>query len=169
LAEGSQGCGLPTVLLTTSTTVSGLTGTTTGRVHETVYNVEVDEYHIDFVDKEKASGWVHNGLGGAGCAVATAADPAKPGKKLVRYGTAPESVAKLAGEAAAALANPKVGVHGVSVFYRNPVPAAAEFAEVQKYFNVYKTLRKGHFTVEIPSPVTQEVADTFNRVFGRIP
>jgi hypothetical protein len=99
----------------------------------------------------------------------TAADPAKPGKKLVRYGTAPESVEKLTGEATVALANPKVGIHGVSVFYRNAVPSAAEFTDVQKYFTIYKTLRKGHYTVELPNPVTQQIADTFNRVFGRIP
>jgi hypothetical protein len=109
--------------------------------------------------------WAHNDQGG----IPVAPDPGKAGKKLVRYGTAPESVAKLAAEATAALANPKVGIHGVSVFYRYPVPSAAEFAEVQKHFNVYKTLRKGHYTVELPNPLTKEVADTFNRVFGRIP
>ncbi|MBI1831834.1 MAG: hypothetical protein HYR84_10330 [Planctomycetes bacterium] len=101
--------------------------------------------------------------------IPVATDPGKPGKQLVRYGTEPESVEKLAKEAAAALAQPKLGIHGVSVFYRNPVPAAAEFAEVQKHFNVYKTLRKGHYTIELPNPVTQDAADTFNRVFGRIP
>lgn len=113
--------------------------------------------------------WAHNDLGGAGSGVPTAADPAKAGKKLVRYGSSPETVEKLAGDAAAALASPKVGIHGVSVFYRDPVPSSAEFSEVQKYFNVYKTLRKGHYTVELPNPVTQDVADTVNRVFGRIP
>jgi SEC-C motif/Pretoxin HINT domain len=138
-------------------------------VHETVYNIEVDEYHTYFVGKGKTSVWVHNGLGGAGCGVPTAADPAKPGKKLVRYGTAPETVEKLASDAAAALANPQVGIHGVSAFYRNSVPSAAEFAAVAAEFKIYKTLGKGHYTIELPSPVTQQVADAFNRVFGRIP
>lgn len=90
-------------------------------------------------------------------------------KKLVRYGDKPETVEKLANDAAAALANPKLGIHGVSAFYRNPVPSFAEFAAVQQYFIVHQTLRKGHYTIELPNPVTQQVADTFNRVFGRIP
>lgn len=98
-----------------------------------------------------------------------AADPGKPTKKLVRYGTAPETVEKLASDAAAALANPQVGIHGVSAIYRNPVPSSAEFAAVAQHFPIYKTLGKGHYTIELPNPVTQEVADTFNRVFGRIP
>lgn len=112
---------------------------------------------------------IHNALSGAGCGIPKAADPGKPGKKLVRYGTAPETAQELARDAAAALANPKVDIHGVSVFYRDPVPSAAEFGEVAKHFNVYKTLRKGHYTIELPYPVTQEVTDTFNRIFGRIP
>ena len=110
-----------------------------------------------------------DGMGGLGSGIPAAVDPAKPGKELVRYGTDPETVEQLAGAAAAALANPQIGIHGVSAFYRNPVPSSAGFAEVQKHFNVYKTLRKGHYTIELPSPVTQEVADAFNRVFGRIP
>lgn len=108
-------------------------------------------------------------MGGPGSGIPTAIDPAKPGKKLVRYGRDPETVEMLSSDAAAALANPQIGIHGVSVFYRNSVPSSAEFAEVQKHFNVYKTLRKGHYTIELPSPVTQDVADVFNRVFGRIP
>lgn len=112
--------------------------------------------------------WVDNGLGDA-CGIPKTADPAKPGKKLVRYGDKPETAEKLASDAAAALANPQVGIHGVSAFYRNPVPASADFAAVQQTYNVYKTLGKGHYTIELPNPVTQQVADTFNRAFGRIP
>jgi hypothetical protein len=111
----------------------------------------------------------HNNVGGAGSGVPQADDPGKPGKKLVRFGDQPETVEKLATAAAAAEANPQVGIHGVSAFYRNPVPSSAEFAAVKKEFNVYKTLGKGHYTIELPKPVTQEVADRFNRVFGRIP
>jgi hypothetical protein len=84
---------------------------------------------------------------------------------LVRY----ETVEKLASDAAAGLANPSIRIHGVSTFYRNPVPSSADFAAVRQYFNVYQTLRKGHFTIELANPVTQQVADIFNRVFGRIP
>lgn len=75
---------------------------------------------------------------------------------------------KPASDAARALATPQLGIHGVSAFYRNPVPSFADFAEVQRFFKVYKTLGKGHYTIELPQPVTQEVADTFNCVFGRI-
>jgi hypothetical protein len=138
-------------------------------VHETVHNVEVDEYHTYFVGRGKTAVWSHNGPGGAGCGLPVAADPGKAGKKLVRYGTAPETVEKLASDAAAALANPQVGIHGVSAFYRNPVPSSAEFSAVAQHFKIYKTLGRGHYTIELPNPVTQEVADTFNRVFGRIP
>jgi hypothetical protein len=97
-----------------------------------------------------------------------AADPAKPGKKLVRYGIEPETFEKLASDAAAALANPNIGIHGVSAVYRNPVPSSAEFVAVAAEFKIHKTLGKGHYTIELPSPVTQDVADRFNRVFGRI-
>jgi hypothetical protein len=106
---------------------------------------------------------------GIGGITPKAVDPRKPGKKLVRYGDKPETIEQLASAAAAALMNPQLGIHGVSVFYRNPVPSSAEFAAVQQSFNIYKTLGKGHYTIELPNPVTQEVTDTFNRVFGRIP
>ncbi len=41
-------------------------------MHETVYNVEVDEYHTYFVGAGKTSVWVHNGMG-EGCRVPRAA------------------------------------------------------------------------------------------------
>ena len=41
--------------------------------------------------------------------------------------------------------------------------------EVEKHFRVHNTGNDPlHRTVELPKPVTQEVADLFNRLFGRI-
>jgi hypothetical protein len=39
---------------------------------------------------------------------------------------------------------------------------------VEEHFNVYNTGRNPfHRTVELPEPVTPEVADLFNSLFGR--
>ncbi len=122
--------------------------------------MEADDYPTYLVSNARTS---------TASGVPTAADPAKLGKKLVRYGASPETAEKLADDAAAALANPQLGIHGVSAFYRNPVPSAAEFAAVAAVFKICKTLGKGRYTIELPNPVTQQVADTFNRVFGRNP
>ena len=86
---------------------------------------------------------------------------------LTRFGKAPETVEKLAADAAAAKAHPKVGIHGVSTTSQPKYPGApsAPKSEVEKYFPVHKTLGPGHYTVELPEPVTQEVADLFNLIF----
>jgi hypothetical protein len=45
----------------------------------------------------------------------------------------------------------------------------ASRSEVELYFTVHKTGRNPyHYTVELPHPVTDEAAETFNRVFGRL-
>lgn len=129
-------------------------------MRESVYNVEAED---------RPTYLAGNIQGAVASGVPQATDPAKPGKELVRFGQSPETVEKLASDAAAALANPQLRIHGVSAFYRKPVPSAAEFASVAAAFKIYKTLGRGHYTIELPSPVTQEIADTFNRVFGRIP
>ena len=91
-------------------------------------------------------------------------------EELKRFGTDPESAERLAEQAAAAEA--KLGIHGVSVTARNTTAPAGRAPRdaVEKVFRVHNT-RSGrdklHRTVELPKPVTQDVADLFNRLFGR--
>jgi hypothetical protein len=47
-------------------------------IHETVYNVEVDEYHTYFVGRGKTAVWSHNGMSGGGCGVPKAAEAGEP-------------------------------------------------------------------------------------------
>ena len=87
-------------------------------------------------------------------------------KKLVRYGS-PDSVERLADDAARAEA--QIGLHGVSVIYRKPPlfpHGEAEKAAAEKEFTIVQTgANKDHYTVILPKPVTQAVADKFNSVF----
>jgi hypothetical protein len=70
----------------------------------------------------------------------------------------------------AAEAETSLGIHGVSAF-STPMPwphsrAARTF--VEQHFKVHNTLGPTHRTIELPKPVTDEVAALFNRVFGRL-
>jgi hypothetical protein len=88
------------------------------------------------------------------------------GKKLIRYGS-PDTVEKLAEDAARAEAS--LGHHGVSAVLRNPPSfphGQAEFDEAAKAFPIIQTGKNPHhYTVILPKPVTQAVADLFNSVF----
>lgn len=89
---------------------------------------------------------------------------------LKRFGTDPETADKLAADAAAAEA--VIGIHGVSVTARNTnAPAGhANRSDVEQHFPVHNTPTRRdrlHRTVELPQPVTPEVAELFNRLFGR--
>jgi hypothetical protein len=92
-----------------------------------------------------------------------------PGDEILyRFGEAPESAAKLAD--AAAQAERILGIHGVSATARRPrQPASsAKRSDIEQHFPVHKTGRDPmHRTIELPRPVTEEVADLFNRLFGR--
>lgn len=93
-----------------------------------------------------------------------------PDEVLRRFGSAPESADRLAEQAAAAEA--VLGVHGVSVTARATAApaAAAPRPAVEARFPVHDTPSRRdplHRTVELPRPVTPEVADEFNRLFGR--
>ena len=87
---------------------------------------------------------------------------------LTRFGMAPEAAQKLADDAARA--ESVLGIHGVSVTARppkRPAPSAVR-GEVEKWFPVHETGSDPlHRTVELPKPVTPEVAEQFNRLFGR--
>jgi RHS repeat-associated protein len=88
---------------------------------------------------------------------------------LTRYGTEAEStLEKLSGDAAKAEAHPAIGIHGVSVT-SSPKPTlpggSAPKSAVEQLFNVFKTGGAGHFTVELPKPVTDSVVKAFNSLF----
>jgi hypothetical protein len=89
---------------------------------------------------------------------------------LKRLGTSRESAARLARKAVEAEA--ALGVHGVSVTAgaaMGPASAASRKA-VQQRFRVHDTPARAdplHRTVELPKPVTAEVAALFNQIFGR--
>jgi RHS repeat-associated protein len=88
---------------------------------------------------------------------------------LTRYGDKPETVERLAEQAAKAEAHPKVGIHGVSTTTKpNPTNPGGQAprSTVEQQFKVHNTLGKGHRTVELPKPVTQQVVDAFNKLFG---
>jgi hypothetical protein len=92
-------------------------------------------------------------------------------EQLKRFGTDPEPAERLAEQAAAAQA--VLGIHGVSVTARstNAPAGVAPRSEVEKHFRVHNTPSRRdplHRTVELPQPVTPEVADLFNRLFGRV-
>jgi hypothetical protein len=91
-------------------------------------------------------------------------------ESLKRLGTSRESASRLARKAAEA--EVVLGIHGVSVTAGTPIGAAsiAERAEVERHFPVHTTPTYSdplHRTVELPKPVTEDVAKKFNEVFGR--
>ena len=93
------------------------------------------------------------------------------GTVLFRFGTKAESAEQLAAQAAKAEA---AGLpHGVSTTTRAPTKTAASSAAraaVEEHFPVQQTGGDpAHHTVGLPKPVTQQVADVFNKLFGRSP
>jgi len=92
------------------------------------------------------------------------------GETLSRLGTSKESANRLARKAAEA--EGMIGIHGVSVTAgqaRGPASQASRGA-VESVFRVHNTPTRGdplHRTVELPKPVTAEIADAFNSLFGR--
>jgi hypothetical protein len=88
--------------------------------------------------------------------------------RLYRFGLSRETAALLGEQAARAEA---LGLpHGVSVFSRTNREDAvsAALADVERHFTVHQTGKSSyHYTVELPKPVTQNVADLFNGIFGR--
>lgn len=89
---------------------------------------------------------------------------------LTRFGTDPESAERLAAHAAAAAS--VLGIHGVSVTARGTSAPGGQAArsDVEQQFPVHNTPTRRdplHRTVELPQPVTPEIAEQFNRLFGR--
>jgi RHS repeat-associated protein len=94
-------------------------------------------------------------------------DPRTP-EVLYRQPDGPETKTRLGKKAA--LAEEEMGLHGVSAF-NVPLPDSSKAfrSDVEKVFPVLNTRGPTHRTIILPKPVTKEVADAFNRVFGRIP
>jgi hypothetical protein len=87
---------------------------------------------------------------------------------LFRFGIEFESAEAL--EAACERAEKRGFPHGVSALSATTrTDASSAHAEsVELYFPVHKTGEDSrHYTVELPHPVTAEVAANFNKLFGR--
>jgi hypothetical protein len=89
---------------------------------------------------------------------------------LKRRGISPESLARLGRKAAEA--ERFLGIHGLSTTAgESDRPySQAPRGEVEKSFPVHDTpTRKDplHRTVELPKPVTKDIGDLFNLLFGR--
>lgn len=121
------------------------------------FNVEI-EFAIPFTDRALVVS-----VGTSGLIIAPIA-PENDDKMFIRYGS-PDSKEKLASDAAAAEANEKVGIHGVSVIFRKPPTKGDPFGQTTKKkiedagFTITQTGKnKSHYTVTLPKPVTQELA-----------
>jgi hypothetical protein len=95
---------------------------------------------------------------------------ASAGEVLKRLGLSRESAARLGRKAAEAEA--VIGIHGVSVTagLETRPHVQASRAEVAAMFRVHDSPTRNdpqHRTVEPPKPVTPEVANRFNQIFGR--
>jgi hypothetical protein len=117
------------------------------------YNLSIEDIHTYYAGD--AAVLVHNT--GAACP-----------RTLYRNGIEAESAESLARQSsdAAAAGFP----HGVSAFSKSSRPDAmvANGTDVAELFQIVKTGKNEfHFTIELPNPVTQEVADAFNALFGR--
>ena len=114
----------------------------------------VDGDHTYFVGTKDGWVWVHNALS---CTT------------LTRFGTDFESAEKLTTDAANAEAHGFP--YGVSAIGDATKPGSvASYEDVASEFNVLKTGKNpSHFTIELPKPITPEVADRFNAIFGRHP
>ena len=93
-----------------------------------------------------------------------------PVEILNRLGVSRESAIRLGRKAVDA--ERILGIHGVSVSAGTPTcpGSAARRSEVEKQFHVHDTPTRAdplHRTVELPKPVTKDVADIFNDLFGR--
>ncbi len=100
----------------------------------------------------------------------SASNAAKADETLSRLGTSEESAARLARKAGEA--EGQIGIHGVSATAgeaTGPASSASRSA-VEGQFTVHNTPTRSdplHKTIELPKPVTQAIADIFNKIFGR--
>src|SRR5262249_7586935 len=92
---------------------------------------------------------------------------------LTRYAGGPESATRLERQSEVSLANPEEGVHGVSVT-ASPADATRPHqslprSTVEANFPVHNTPMAHdplHRTVELPHPVSTQVASNWNKIWG---
>ena len=98
--------------------------------------------------------------------------PSGPGEILKRSAGGPESANRLGNQARKSLENPLEGIHGISVTAGTPrfePHAEAVRSIVELFFPVFDTPMPDdpfHRTVQLPDPVTPEVAKTWNELWG---
>lgn len=97
-------------------------------------------------------------------------EPAMFAETLKRQGESWESKARLMRKCDEA--EQLIGIHGVSVSagLTKGVVSHANRQIVEQYFKVHDTPTKKdrlHRTIELPKPVTDDIVETFNHVFGR--
>jgi uncharacterized protein RhaS with RHS repeats len=100
--------------------------------------------------------------------------PTAEEEHLTRYAAGKESQPRLERQAEASLANPDEKIHGISTTASPADPSRAHStlprSTVEKTFPVHNTPIPGgdqlHRTVEIPKPVTQEIKDAWNKLWG---
>lgn len=88
---------------------------------------------------------------------------------LYRFGLEPESAERLEAQCERALEHGFP--HGISAFSRSshPEACAAERSGVELHFSVQQTGRNEfHYTIQLPHPVTSDVAGQVNVLFGRL-
>ena len=123
----------------------------------TVYNLTVADDHTFFVGTANGGTWVHNNA----C------------ESLTRYAGGKESATRLGRLAQESLENAEEMIHGISTTAGevNPERASSTLARdvVEQNFPVHDTPTGAdplHRTVELPNPVTPEVAKAWNQMWG---
>jgi hypothetical protein len=102
------------------------------------------------------------------------ATEANQGEHLTRYAGGKESQPRLERQAEASLANPDGKVHGISISASQVDASRAHStlprSTVEKAFPVHNTPIPGgdqlHRTVELPNPITQEIKEAWNKIWG---
>jgi hypothetical protein len=126
----------------------------------TVYNFTVDGNHDYFVIAQEYEF-------GQTCILVHNADT-----RLYRIGISKESVNRLEKKSIEAEES-KIGIHGVSASENqrpNMASSSASRQSLEKHFKVHNTPTRDipdHVTIELPKPVTKEIADLFNELFER--
>ncbi len=96
--------------------------------------------------------------------------PPPADETLRRWGTSFESATRLARKAAEAEA--RIGIHGVSATAGTPKGPASRVqrSAIEREFRVHDTPSRAdslHRTIELPKPVSREIALRFNQLFER--
>ena len=152
---------------------SGLTETTEYRLHITRLRLRVKTVlctALDVVSNNAESPEI--ALGTAAAQLAFCQCPGGGEEILKRSAKGPESAKRLAKQAEESLANPEEGIHGISVTAGTPryephqeVPRSV----IEEHFPVHDTPLPTdplHRTVELPHPVTADIALLWNIVWG---